>query len=79
MSITQSNPSSSFQATVERLADRAASAATTAEPSQWLRWLLAAGGVFLVWKAWHGFKSLFWTFFGLGMAVFWSGVWRAWF
>ncbi len=79
MSTTQSSPFSSFQATVERLADRAASAATTTERSQWLRWLLAAGAVFLVWKAWRGFKSLFWIFFGLGMAVFWSAVWRPWF
>lgn len=69
---------SSFQTTVERLAERAASTANTAERSQWLRWLLAAGAAFLLWKAWRGFKSLFWTIFGLAMALYWSGVWRGW-
>jgi hypothetical protein len=75
---TTSSPSSSFQATVERLADRVASAATAAERSQWLRWLLVAGAIFVVWKAWRGFKSLFWAFFGLCMAVLWSGIWCVW-
>ena len=78
MSTTHSIPSS-FQSTVERLAERAASSASATERSQWLRWLLAAGAVFLVWKAWRGFKSLFWTVFGLGMALYWSGAWRGWF
>jgi hypothetical protein len=78
MRTTHSIPSS-FQTTVERLAGRAASTANTAERSQWLRWLLAAGAAFLLWKAWRGFKSLFWTIFGLSMALYWSGAWRGWF
>lgn len=78
MRTTHSIPSS-FQTTVERLAERASSAANATERSQWLRWLLAAGAVFLLWKAWRGFKSLFWTVFGLGMALYWSGGWRGWF
>lgn len=78
MSTTQSIPSS-FQNTVERLAERAASAAFATERSQLLRWLLAAGAVFLLWKTWRGLKSLFWTAFGLSMALYWSGAWRGWF
>lgn len=77
MSTTDSIPSS-FQNTVERLAERAASAASATERSQWLRWLLAAGAVFLLWRAWRGFKSLFWTLFGLSMALYWSGGWLFW-
>ncbi len=50
MCTTQSIPSS-FQSTVERLAERAASAASATECSQLLPWLLAAGAVFLLWKA----------------------------
>ena len=34
--------------------------------------------IFLAWKALRGLKSIFWTLFGLGMAVFWTGLWRAW-
>lgn len=78
MSTTHSIPSS-FQSSVERLAERAASAASATERSQLLRLLLAAGAVFLLWKAWRGLKSLFWTAFGLGMALYWSGAWRGWF
>lgn len=77
MSTTRSIPSS-FQTTLERLAERAASSANATERSQWLRWLLAAGAVFLLWKAWRGLQSLFWTAFGLGMALYWSGAWRGW-
>lgn len=79
MSTTHTIPSSSFQSTVERLAERAVSAASASERAQWLRWLLAAGAVFLLWKAWRGLTSLFWTVFGLAMAFGWSGAWRGWF
>jgi hypothetical protein len=75
---TQTRPSPSFQRAVERLAERATSATSATERSQWLRWLLAAGAVFLIWKVWRGFKSLFWTVFGLGMALYWSGAWHRW-
>lgn len=78
MSTIHSIPSS-FQSTVERLAELAASAASATERSQLLRCLLAAGAVFLLWKAWRGLKSLFWTIFGLSMALYWSGAWRGWF
>jgi hypothetical protein len=76
MRTTQTTPSSSFQLAVGRLAERATSAASATERRQWLHWLLAASAVFLAWKAWRGFKSLFWTVFGLGMAIYWSGAWR---
>lgn len=76
---SQTTPSSSFQAAVECMAECAATVAPTAERPQVLRWLLAAGAVFLVWRAWRGFKPLFWIVFGLGMASYWSGAWRGWF
>ena len=79
MSTTHRIPSPSFQSTVERLAERAASAASATERSQLLRWLSAAGAGFLLWKAWRGLKSLFWMAFGLGMAFWWSGAWHGWF
>lgn len=65
--------------TVERLAERATTAASAAERSSLLRWLLVACAVLLAWNVWRGFKSLFWTVFGLAIAVFWSGAWRGWF
>lgn len=70
---------SSIQSAVERLAERAAAAASAAERSSLLRWLLLACAVLLAWKVWRGFKSLFWSAFGLSMAIFWSGAWRGWF
>ncbi len=70
---------SPLQSAVERLAERATKAASAAERSSLLRWLLAACALLLVWKVWRGFKSLFWTAFGLSMAIFWSGAWRGWF
>lgn len=79
MSTPHSIPSSSFQNSIEHLVERATSAASATEGSRLLRWLLAAGAVFLLWKAWRGLKSVFWTAFGLGMALYWSGAWRAWF
>lgn len=73
---TQTSPSPSLKSAAERFADRATSTTSAVERSQWLHWLLAVGAVFLIWKAWRGFKSLFWTVFGLGMALYWSGAWR---
>jgi hypothetical protein len=76
---TTANPEShSLQVAIERLAERAASAESATERSQLMRWLLAAGAAFVVWRAWRGFKSLFWAVFGLGMAIYWSGAWRGW-
>jgi len=71
-------PSTLFQSAITRLVERA-SATPAGERSHLLGWLLAAGALFLVWRAWRGFKSLFWTVFGLGMALYWSGTWHAWF
>jgi hypothetical protein len=71
--------SSSSHVAVEGLADRTSTAASADEGSNLQRWLLAAVAVFLIWRVWRGFKSLFWTLFGLGMAIFWSGAWRGWF
>ena len=61
------------------LVERAATVSTEGKGSQVLRWLLAIGAIFLAWKALRGLKSIFWTLFGLGMAVFWTGLWRVWF
>lgn len=41
-----------------------------------LRALIAGGILVLLWKAMRGIGTLFWTLFGLAMAVFWSGAWR---
>ncbi|MFD0726209.1 hypothetical protein [Lysobacter brunescens] len=62
-----------------QLVERAAKVSTEGRGSQVLRWLLAIGAIFLAWKALRGLKSIFWTLFGLGMAVFWTGLWRVWF
>ena len=68
-----------LHAAVGQLVERA-TAARAASPESgrtpWLRWLVALGAVFLAWKAWRGLRSLFWTAFGLGMALFWSGAWH---
>lgn len=61
-----------------QLVERAATVSTEGKGSQVLRWLFAIGAIFLAWKALRGLKSIFWTLFGLGMAVFWTGLWRAW-
>lgn len=37
--------------------------------------VLAAGAVFLLWKAARGAKDLAWTAFGLGVAAYWTGFW----
>ena len=38
--------------------------------------LLAGGGLFLLWRVARAMGTLFWTLFGLALAVFWSGGWR---
>jgi len=72
-----------FQASLEqtvhgavgRLIERATTEPVGAGRTPWLRWLLAIAAVFLAWKVWRGFKSMFWTLFGLGMAAYWTGMW----
>lgn len=71
--------SSSFQSAIERFVERMSSATSASERSHLLHWLLAAGAMLLVWRAWRGFTSLFWTVFGLDMAFYWSGAWHRWF
>lgn len=63
-----------LQAKVGELVERAASAAPGPERSRLLRWLLAAGAVFLLWRLGRGMKKLFWTLFGIGMALYWTGA-----
>lgn len=68
-----------LHAAVGQLVERATAApVSAAEGSRtpWLRWLVALAAVFLAWKAWRGLRSLLWTVFGLGMALFWSGAWH---
>lgn len=60
---------------VERATAAPAASADTGR-TPWLRWMIALGAVFLAWKTWRGLRSLFWTEFGLGMALFRSGAWH---
>lgn len=41
-----------------------------------LRIAVVGGVTFLVWKLLRGLKSVLWTIFGLGMALYWTGGWR---
>lgn len=78
--VFENSPFGSAMHTVAgQLVERAATVSTEGRGSQVLRWLLAIGAIFLVWKALRGLKSIFWTLFGLGMAVYWTGMWRMWF
>ena len=59
-----------------QLVERATTVSTEGKAPQVVRWLLAIGAIFLAWKALRGLKSIFWTLFGLGMMVYWTGMWR---
>ncbi|MBX3713840.1 MAG: hypothetical protein KF800_17915 [Lysobacter sp.] len=59
-----------------QLVERATTVSTEGRGSQVLRWLLAIGAIFLAWRALRALKSIFWTLFGLGMMVYWTGMWR---
>lgn len=61
---------------IGRLVERATAEPAATDRPRWVRWLLALAAVFVLWKAWRGFKSLFWTLFGLGMAFYWTGLWH---
>ena len=65
-----------LQEAVARWVARATADPTGAGRSTGWRWALAIVAVFVAWKAWRGFKSLFWTVFGLAMAVYWTGLWH---
>jgi hypothetical protein len=41
-----------------------------------LRIAVVGGVTFLAWKLLRGLKSVLWTIFGLGMALYWTGGWR---
>ena len=41
-----------------------------------LRVAVIGGATFVAWKLLRGLKSFFWTIFGLGMALYWTGAWR---
>ena len=75
---TQSPIQTSIENAIQQLLERATAQRNVGRP-QLLRWLMLIGGAFLAWKALRGLKSLFWTAFGLGMAVYWTGLWRVWF
>jgi len=76
---TQSRPvfAEQLQGKVGELMDRVTSEAPGAERSRLLRWLLVAVAVFVLWRIGRGAKKLFWSLFGIGMALWWSGgaVW----
>jgi len=38
--------------------------------------VVVAGATFLLWRAARGAKGLAWTAFGIGMALYWTGMWR---
>jgi hypothetical protein len=61
---------------IGRLLERAGAEPSTTDRATGWRWLLAIAAAFVLWKAWRGFKSLFWTVFGLAMAVYWTGLWH---
>ena len=67
---------SAFQTTLQNSVGQLLERAVAAPGSRWLRWLLAAAAVFVAWRMWRGFKSLFWTAFRLGMAFYWTGLWH---
>ena len=76
-----SRTSHSFESTLQgvagQLAERAVALPGNAGGGRLLRWLLAIGAIFLAWRMWRGLKSLAWIAFGLGMALYWTGAWRA--
>ena len=37
---------------------------------------VAGGGLFLLWRMARAVGTVFWTVFGLALAVFWTGAWR---
>lgn len=41
-----------------------------------LRIAVVGGVTFIAWKLLRGLKSVLWTIFGLGMALYWTGGWR---
>ncbi|MCC7096024.1 MAG: hypothetical protein IT472_02430 [Thermomonas sp.] len=61
-----------LQASMGDLVERVGKA-EGAERSRLLHWLLAAGSLFLLWRASRSTKKLFWILFGFGMAMHWSG------
>ena len=36
---------------------------------------VVAGATFLLWRVARGAKGFAWTAFGLGMALYWTGMW----
>ena len=38
--------------------------------------LLAGGGLFVLWRMARALGAVFWTIFGLAMALFCAGVWQ---
>lgn len=61
-----------LQSTTGELLDRASKAEGGERTRVW-QWLLAAAALFLVWRMGRSMKKLFWTLFGVAMAVYWSG------
>jgi len=76
---TRSSFETTLQGVAGRLVERAATLPGSAGRGQLLRWLLAIGAIFLAWRMWRGLKSLAWIAFGLGMALYWTGAWHAFF
>lgn len=72
----QTTLETAVQGAVGQLVARATAPADGAGRSTGWRWALAIVAVFVAWKTWRGFKSLFWTVFGLAMAVYWTGLWH---
>jgi hypothetical protein len=76
----RTDPRSSFETALHsvagQLVERVATLPEKAARPQLLRWLLAIGAIFIAWRMWRGLKGLFWIAFGLGMALFWTGMWR---
>lgn len=44
----------------------------------WMRALLAGGVLFVAWRLLRGLRSMFWSMFGIAMAVHYSGMTSWW-
>lgn len=65
-----------LHATFARLIDRTTEKVGNTTSGQALRWLLALAALYLGWRLVRSFRTVFWTIFGLGMALWWMSPWR---
>lgn len=66
----------SLQAAFARLIERAIAKLEGTTPGQVLRWLPVLVAVSLGWRLVRSFRTIFWSLFGLGMALWWTSPWH---